>query len=220
VSHPNFNGGLKAALTTDLKAYVYDDGNWSSDSGYPTHRSIAFYLNGVLAFGFLPTWRDEDYSSAISRGGCFARADVYGWRSEPLLPGTRYEIQMKAGIRYVGWADSLGVDKMEWGSGNPSDNGATEVLATTGELIVPSVPPPPPPPPPVPSLSSAEARAQIDGIVRTWETGRGGPAPGSRLTEVGRIAGQDSTDARWLKGAAPAGQAVRAALDAAGYPKR
>jgi hypothetical protein len=143
MSHPLYNGGLLGAMTSDNRPYVIDDGNWSMQGTpeNPAYRSISLLVDGAEVFGFYPTALDEPFQQAVERQGCFLRADALAWRGPQLAQGQSWEIKMKAGNRYVGWGDSLGQDKMEWGSGDPV-NASRELLATTGVIVVGTPPPP------------------------------------------------------------------------------
>lgn len=165
MSHPLYNGGLVGALTDDLRPRLADDGNWSlqGTSEQPTHRSLFLLVNGVPVFGFYPTWISEPFQTAIDRPGCFTRRRALEWVGPTQLrPGDGWEIRMKAGVRYVGWADSAGQDAMEWGSGDPRDSGAADLLATTGLLIVPGLSGSPQPQPLLEKLAETAAAVEVE----------------------------------------------------------
>lgn len=179
MSQPILGANLPRWAVENGVARLVDDGDFFTQEGVsPPYRCVAIIHNGAVVFGSNLGTRASvttDYAK-FERGelpGAGTREQVNAFRI-PLGPGT-YTWLVWAGVRYLGWGDNAGVDKVEWGNydlTNPS-------RVATGSLVIPASAPVPTDPPPsetdpfpwMPHLSNA--RDDLELAVAAYNVKRG-----------------------------------------------
>lgn len=186
MSQPTLGQNLPRFTVENGVARVVDDGDFFTQEGVsPPYRCVAILTGNTVVFGsHLGTRASVTTDFArFERGelpGAGTREQVAAFRI-PLGPDT-YTWLVWAGVRYVGWGDNAGVDKVEWGNydlSNPS-------RVATGSLVVADTGAPPPPPPAVsdpfpwmPHLSNA--RDDLELAVAAYTVKKGGSAEARRV---------------------------------------
>ena len=151
MSQPTLGAKLPEFAVENGVARIVDDGDFfvlEDDNKSAPYRAIAIYSGTTRVYGAplhsgvasQTTPYDEFERGELQGAG--TREQVQALRI-PLAAGT-YRWYVWGGIRYLGWGDNIGRDKVEWGNydlSNPS-------RVATGTLTVSDTTPPPPPPPP------------------------------------------------------------------------